>query len=65
MVIDRNGADKNASKLAENQLCENAKFIMDITLSDLCAMLEDVDVGDPPENLLFQRMDEMLMRMCR
>ncbi len=38
---------------------------MVITLSDLCAMLEGADLGDPPENLLFQRMDEMLMRMGR
>lgn len=65
VVIARNGADKNASKLAETQLRENGKFIMVITLSDLCAMLEGVDAGDPPENLLFQRMDEMLMRMGR
>ncbi|MGO7655486.1 hypothetical protein ACC702_24735 [Rhizobium ruizarguesonis] len=46
-------ADKNAVKLAETQLHENGKFIMVITLSDLCAMLEGVDAGDPPENLLF------------
>ncbi|MGO7015419.1 hypothetical protein [Rhizobium leguminosarum] len=65
VVIARNGADQNASKLAETQLRENGKFIMVITLSDLCAMLEGADLGDPPENLLFQRMDEMLMRMGR
>jgi hypothetical protein len=65
VVIARNGADKNAVKLAETQLRENGKFIMVITVTDLCAMLEGVDAGDPPENLLFQRMDEMLMRMGR
>ena len=65
VVIARNGADRNALKLAETQLRENGKFIMVITLADLCSMLEGADAGDPPENLLFQRMDEMLMRMGR
>jgi len=65
VVIARNGADRNAWKLAETQLRENGKFIMVITLADLCSMLEGADAGDPPENLLFQRMDEMLMRMGR
>jgi hypothetical protein len=65
VVIARNGADQGASKLVETQLRENGKFILVITLADLCAMLEGADVGEAPENLLFERMDYVLMRMGR
>ncbi|MBY5579129.1 hypothetical protein [Rhizobium leguminosarum] len=65
VVIARNGADQGASKLVETQLRENGKFILVITLAELCAMLEGADVGEAPENLLFERMDYVLMRMGR
>lgn len=65
VVIARNGADEGSSKLVETQLRENGKFILVITMADLCAMLEGADVGEAPENLLFEKMDKVLMRMGR
>lgn len=65
IVIARSGADDNARKAAEGALRENGKFILVITLDDLCKMLLGADAGEPPENLLYQRMDDMLMSMGR
>lgn len=65
IVVARSGADESARKSAETILRENGKFILVINLDDLCRMLIGADAGDPPENLLFARMDEMLMQMGR
>ncbi|MER9056988.1 hypothetical protein [Mesorhizobium sp. M0910] len=65
ILVARSGADESARKSAETILRENGKFILVINLDDLCHMLTGADAGDPPENRLFERMDEMLMKMGR
>lgn len=65
IVVARAGASEQAIKASAGHLREDRKFIMVISKDDLCAMLEGADSGDPPENLLFDRMDETLMAMSR
>ncbi|WP_157385535.1 restriction endonuclease [Mesorhizobium sp. STM 4661] len=65
IVVARSGANASARKSAEALLREYGKLILVIDLEDLCRMLTGADAGDPPENLLFERMDEMLMTMGR
>ncbi|MBI1218245.1 MAG: hypothetical protein GC186_06820 [Rhodobacteraceae bacterium] len=65
IVVAREGASEQAIKTSAGHLREDRKFIMVISKDDLCAMLEGADSGDPPENLLFDRMDETLMAVGR
>jgi hypothetical protein len=39
--------------------------MLTLSLSDVCGMLNGFDAGDPPENLLFERMDGALMAVDR
>ena len=65
IIISRSGAKISASKAAETTLRESGKFILIISLEDVFSMLMGFDKGEPPENILFERMDEMLMSMGR
>lgn len=65
IVIAREGASEHAISASAGHLRENRKFIMVISMNDMCKMLEGADAGDPPENVLFDRMDETLMSMGR
>ncbi|AXU18471.1 hypothetical protein C7W88_04565 [Novosphingobium sp. THN1] len=65
IVVAREGASAPAITASAGHLREDRKFIMVISMDDLCAMLEGADAGDPPENKLFDRMDETLMAMGR
>lgn len=65
IVIAREGGSERAMRASASHLREDRKFIMVISMDDLCAMLKGADAGDPPENLLFSRMDQSLMSMGR
>lgn len=65
IIIAREGASDEGRLASAGLLRESGKFILVISLADLCGMLEGADSGDAPENLLYQRMDEMLMGMGR
>jgi len=65
IVIAREGASSQATSASAGHLREDRKFIMVISMNDMCRMLEGADAGDPPENVLFDRMDETLMAMGR
>ncbi len=65
IVIAREGATDMAKSASAGILREDGKFVMVISLGDLCAMLEGADGGEAPENLLYARMDELLMGMGR
>lgn len=65
IVIARKGASTQALLASAGHLREERKFIMVISMEDVCAMLIGADQGDAPENRLFERMDETLMKMGR
>lgn len=65
IVIAREGASPAATQVAAGGLREDGKFILVISMADLCSMLEGDDRGDPPENRLFDRLDEALMSLGR
>lgn len=65
VVIAREGASQQATIASAGHLREDRKFIMVISMNDMCKMLEGADAGDPPENVLFDRMDETLMAVGR
>ena len=65
IVIAREGASPQALQMAAGDLREDGRFILVISMADLCAMLEGADKGDPPENRLFNRLDEALMSIGR
>ncbi|WOF43078.1 hypothetical protein KNJ79_18400 [Sphingopyxis indica] len=65
IIIAREGASPQAFQVAAGDLRETGKFILIISMADLCLMLDDADRGDPPENRLFDRLDEVLMTIGR
>ncbi|MDA9523879.1 hypothetical protein XI06_27275 [Bradyrhizobium sp. CCBAU 11434] len=65
LVISRKGANKNAKAIMRGALRENGKLILSLSLDDMCKMLEMKDAGDDPNTLLFERLDEMLMKLER
>jgi hypothetical protein len=64
-VISRKGADKNAKAVMRGALRETGKLILSLSLDDVCTMLKMKDAGDDPNTLLFERLDEMLMKLER
>lgn len=65
LIIARNGCDDGAKKAVSGALREQGKLILVVTLNELCLMLEQSDQGDAPENLLYQKMDDLLMSVGR
>ncbi|UWQ36931.1 hypothetical protein K3552_15880 [Leisingera aquaemixtae] len=65
VILARSEISNGARKAAEGVLRENGKLILFLTSEDLCSMLEELDRGDDPDNLLFSKMDKMLMEMGR
>jgi hypothetical protein len=64
-IISRKGADKNAKAIMRGALRESGKLMLSLNLDDVCKMLEMKDNGDDPNTLLFERLDEMLMKLER
>jgi Restriction endonuclease len=64
-IISCKGADKNAKAVMRGALRETGKLILSLSLDDVCAMLEMKDAGNDPNTLLFERLDEMLMKLER
>ncbi|UWR43991.1 hypothetical protein [Phaeobacter inhibens] len=65
LIIARNGCDDGAKSAISGTLREQGKLILVLTLTELCTMLERSDKGDAPENLLYQKMDDLLMSVGR
>lgn len=65
IIIARDGASPQAMQVAAGGLREDGKFILVISMADVCSMLEGDDRGDPPENRLFEKLDEVLMSLGR
>jgi hypothetical protein len=64
-IISRKGGDKNAKAAMRGALRETGKLMLSLSLDDICKMLEMKDAGDDPNTLLFERLDEMLMKLER
>lgn len=65
IIIARDGASPQAMQVAAGGLREDGKFVLVISMADVCSMLEGDDRGDPPENRLFEKLDEVLMSLGR
>ncbi len=65
ILLAREGATDNARQASAGYLRHDGFLMLVVSLNDLCGMLEGKDAGDPPENLLFARMDEALMALNR
>lgn len=65
IIIARNGFDDGAKRAAIGSLREQGKLILLLTMKDLGLMLQRYDQGDAPENLLYDKMDELLMSVGR
>lgn len=65
MIIARKGIDKNALKTIQGALREHGKLILCITMQELCMLLRGLDAGDDPNNLMIEKLDELLMTIAR
>lgn len=65
IVVARKGMSDSADKTARGSLREQGKLILTISLPELCSLLEGLDHGESPENLLFSKLDQMLMSIGR
>jgi hypothetical protein len=64
-IVSRNGADKNALAATRGAVRESGKLIVNLSLEDIYKMLQMKDNGDDPNSLLFDTLDEMLMKLER
>jgi hypothetical protein len=65
IIISKKGADKNALAAARGALRENGKLIVNLTVDEICDMLDLKDKGDDPNAVLVDKVDEMLMKLER
>lgn len=65
IIIARNGADKNAGTAMKGSLREHGKLIICLDLEDVSKMLHMKDNGDDPNNLLSEKIDNLLMQLSR
>ena len=65
IIVAREGVSTQAAQTAKGSLREYGKLILTLSLADLCSLLKSYDRGESPENLLFERLDEMLMSLGR
>ncbi|MBU0643297.1 MAG: restriction endonuclease [Alphaproteobacteria bacterium] len=65
IVVARTGMSDSADKTTRGSLREQGKLILTINLPELCSLLEGLDHGESPENLLFLKLDQMLMSIGR
>lgn len=64
-IISRKGADKNALAATRGAVRESGKLIVHLSVEDLCKMMDMKDNNDEPNAFLFDRLDEMLMKLER
>jgi hypothetical protein len=65
IIVSPKGPDENAEASARGALRERGKLILNITLQDLCEMLELRDNGKDPSEVLSSKMDDMLLHIER
>lgn len=62
-IISREGADDNAIKVTKGILRETGKLIINLTDQDLCEMLKYKKDGREPTDILFDIVDDFLLKM--
>lgn len=65
LIISRKGADKNALAVTRGAVRDSGKLIIQLSLDDIFKMLEMKDNSDDPNSILFDYLDEMLMKLER
>ncbi len=65
LIISRKGPDKNALAAARGAVRESGKLMIHLSLEDIVKMLEMKDNSDDPNSILFDYLDEMLMKLER
>jgi len=65
ILFARAGSSDSARIAAEQTLRDRGTLVLILSLAELCAMLEGADAGDPPENVMFEKVDEFLMSLGR
>jgi hypothetical protein len=64
-IVSSRGADKNGLAAARGAVRESGKLIVNLSVDEVCEMIEMKDRGDDPNSFLFERLDNMLMRLER
>lgn len=65
IIIARNGSSESARKAARGSLREQGKLILCISMEELCGMLRKRDGGGDPTDLLYEKLDELLVTIAR
>lgn len=65
IIVAYNGASDSAQRAARGSLREQGKLILCISRDELYSMLSKRDGGGDPTDLLYERLDEMLMTIAR
>ena len=63
IIISKVGADKNAMALRRGVLREHGKLIINLTVEDICAMLQMRDEAADHNSVLTDYVDKMLMEL--
>ena len=65
IVFTRKGADENAIKAVQGAIRENGKYILVLEDSDVITMLQIAKGGGDATDLLFAKLDNLLMKLPR
>ncbi len=65
IVFTRKGADENAIKAVQGAIRENGKYILVLEDSDVITMLQMAKGGGDATDLLFAKLDNLLMKLPR
>jgi hypothetical protein len=65
IIVSPKGPDENAEASARGALREHGKLILNITVQDVCEMLESRDNGTDPSDVLSSNLDDMLLHIER
>jgi restriction endonuclease len=64
-IISRNGAHESALAASRGALRENGKLIVNLSMDDICALLALKDGAQDYNGFLFDKIDDMLMKLER
>jgi hypothetical protein len=65
IIIARGGDSESARRTMRGALREQGKLILCLSLAELCKLLRDQDAGADPNNLLIEKLDDMLVGIAR
>src|ERR1019366_4121147 len=65
IIIARKGDSPSAQRAMRGALREQGKLILCISMAELCGLLRGHDNGEDATNLLYSRLDEMLIAIAR